>query len=160
MYFPFYYISNGSVQASIYPNDYLNTLNAFGVFKVKRMQIILQPLLISTTVPLPYVAAMSLEGIPAVSSPTYAALTSFTSAQQISPSAPTEFTYVVPTIASVQGTTDVQVYKGGWIPSTAYSNNTAQGFIILAQNDVAPFVLSTTYSQAIVSYEVWFKNPQ
>jgi len=159
MYFPFRYISNGSVNFNP-PADYTNTLNAFGVYKVKRVQAILQPLITSATVPYPFITAMSLEGVPAAGSPSYAALSSYTSAQQISPTVPTEFSFVVPPIASVQGTTDVQVYKGGWIPASSYNATGSAGYVILAQNDQPPYASNTSYSQATIVYEVWFKNPQ
>jgi len=159
LYAPFIYTANGSAVSNL-PSDYTSTLGAFGVYKVKQIQLILQPLLISTTIPSPYVTAMVLEGnAPPTSSVfNYATLSSYTNAQQISPAYPTEVRYIVPTLASAAGTADLQVLKGGWLPSQAgaYANNL--GYLVLSQTPT-PYVASTNFSLATIVYEVWFKNP-
>jgi len=160
MYAPFYINPNGSGATANAPASFTNLLTSFGAFKVKRIQLILEPLLPNNSgiVPVPYVICMA----PDIPSPTSSAngpaqLEDYTNSTKVSPLEPTELQYVIPKLSSANQT--AEVLAGGWTLSEDLSSLVTSGSIILTQNVGTTITVVTAYTQLTVAYEVWFKNP-
>lgn len=150
--------STGTYGFTLSPNSYTSMLSAFGAYKVKRIQLIFEPLLptSSTFAPIPFVVAMA----PDVPTPTFSTLgplqlEDYSNMTKISPLFPSELTYIVPKLSSAE--TMGEVLAGGWILSESNQSFTTSGAIVIAQN--AGFTSGILYSQLTVVYEIWFKNP-
>jgi hypothetical protein len=150
--------STGTYGFTLSPNSFTNMLSAFGAYKVRRIQLIFEPLLptSSALAPIPFIVGMA----PDVPTPTFSTLSplqleDYSNSTKISPLYPTELTYLVPKLSSAE--TIGEVLNGGWILSESYQSFTTSGSIVVAQN--SGFTAGTTYSQLSVVYDIWFKNP-
>lgn len=155
MYAPFGI--NGSFSSS--PATFLNMLTVFGAYKVKRVQLIFEPLIpsMSAIVPVPYVICMAPDiQTPNSSSNPPLVLENYQNATKVSPLYPAELAYNIPKISAGLSST-VETLAGGWILSESLQSTAQSGSIIVCQN--AGATLSTSYSQLSVVYDVMFKNP-
>jgi len=156
LYAPFQYTLNGSGFSSA-PSSYNNMIASFGAYKPKRIQLIFEPLIptMSTVIPVPYIVCMAPD-VSNSTSVTAGTLEDYQNSTKISPSYPTEITYVIPSLSS--GEIATEVLAGGWILSEASTILATSGGVIVYM-PVTFITSATSYTQASLVFEVWFKNP-
>jgi len=158
LYYPFYQLlSPASNYAQSLPTPLNDMLAAYGLYKVKQVQAIIEPLITSTTIPAPLTIGMVLDVLsPITSTLTQTQLLDYQNATKVSPNFPSEVRYTVPKLAA--NSTNQLVLSGGWLDTnSAMAQPNTYGFLCVTQ--ASPNTASTPYANLTLVYEIWFKNP-
>jgi len=130
---------------------------AYGLYKVKQVQMIVEPLITSTAIPAPLTIGMVFDvPTPIPSTVTQAQLLDYQNSTKVSPNFPSEIRYIVPKLAV--NATNQLVLQGGWMDTQSYAPQpNSYGFLCVTQ--ASPNTASTPYANLTLVYEIWFKNP-
>jgi len=148
---------------SLGPSDLVDVMATFKLYKPRVLQLLFEPLVISTVVPFPFYLCMDFTAV-ANTALTAAIIQAYPNSSSISPAYPTAVKYLIPpasNLSNASGVSSPIVLNKGWLDTALWTDNSLDyssfGNVFLSQSDLP--VVSTNYSKVTLVYEIAFKNP-